>query len=384
MTPTSGSERLVSLDAFRGATIAGMILVNNPGTWGSIYPQLRHAEWSGWTFTDWIFPFFLWIVGVAMTLSFAKRKEQGADTTTLLVHVLRRAAIIFGLGLFLNGFPFGLLFGHHFDISTIRIPGVLQRIAICYLIASVIFLKTGLRAQITWLVSLLAGYWLLVKLIPVPGYGAGILDPVGNLCWYIDSNLLKGHTWSGAPVPGFDPEGLFSTIPAIATTLFGVMTGHWLRTQRSNEEKTAWMFLAGNVLLLVGATCDMWLPINKNLWTSSYSIFMAGWALVCFASFYWLADVKGYRAWMTPLVIYGMNAIAVFVLSGIVGRLITIIRWAQPDGTIINVQKYVFQTLFLPLANPTNASLLYAIAFITVMFFVVWGMWKKKWFLKAQ
>ncbi len=383
MTTILPQQRLTSLDVFRGATIAGMMLVNNPGTWNAIYPQLRHAEWNGWTFTDWIFPFFLWIVGVAMTLSFAKRKEQGADPTKLLLHVIRRSAIIFALGLFLNGFPFGLLFGHHFDLATIRIPGVLQRIAVCYLIASIIFLKTNLRGQITWLVSLLAGYWLLVKLVPVPGYGAGVMEPTGSLCWYVDSTLLRGHTWSGAPAPGFDPEGIVSTIPAIATTLFGILTGHWLRTQRSGEEKTAWMFVAGNVLLLLGAICDMWLPINKNLWTSSYSIFMAGWALVCFSTCYWIADVKGYRKGMTPFVVYGMNAIAAFVLAGIIGRLITLIKWEQPDGSMVTLKGYVFQTFFLPFASPINASLLMAIGFILLLYFCVWVMWKRSWFLKV-
>jgi predicted acyltransferase len=376
MVTTQQSSRLLSLDAFRGATIAGMILVNNPGTWNSIYPQLEHAQWNGWTFTDWIFPFFLWIVGVAMTLSFAKRVEQGADKNRLLLHVLRRAAIIFGLGLFLNGFPF-------FNLSTIRIPGVLQRIALCYLIGSVLYLYLSFRAQVIWTVSLLATYWLMMKVIPVPGYGAGILEPLGSLCWYIDANVLKGHTWSGAPAPGFDPEGILSTIPAIGSTMLGVFTGRWLRSQRSSEEKTAWMFVAGNVLLLLGAILDMWFPINKNLWTSSYVVFMAGWALVCLAIFYWLIDVKGYTTWATPFIIYGMNAIAVFVLSGIVGRLITLIKWTATDGSVITLKGYIFNSLFSPLGSPVNASLFYAIAFVGVMFLVVWGMWKKKWFLKV-
>jgi predicted acyltransferase len=375
--------RLLSLDAFRGATIAGMILVNNPGAWNDIYPQLRHAAWHGWTFTDFIFPFFLWIVGVAMTLSFARRVQQGADKKHLLLHVLRRAAIIFGLGLFLNGFPFGLLFGHNFTWEHIRIPGVLQRIAVCYLIASTIFMYSGIRGQIAWIVGLLASYWLMITLIPVPGYGAGILEPLGGLAWFVDSNLLSGHTWAGAPVPGFDPEGILSTIPAIATTLLGVLTGHWLRTDRSREEKTAWMFVAGNFFLLLGAILDMWMPINKGLWTSSYVVFMCGWALVCLAMFYWLIDVKGYTKWATPFVIYGMNAITVFVLSGLVAKSMGLIRWMQADGTVISLQHYLYTTLFVPLASPLNASLLWAICFITVMFAVVWFMWKRKWFLKV-
>ena len=379
----SSKQRLISLDAFRGATIAGMILVNNPGTWNAIYPQLRHAAWHGWTFTDFIFPFFLWIVGVAMTLSFARRVEEGADKSQLLLHVFRRALIIFGLGLFLNGFPFGLVSTHDFSWATIRIPGVLQRIAICYLIASIIFMYTGVKGQIGWVVGLLVSYWLMVKLIPVPGFGTGILEPTGNLCWYIDSQLLAGHTWRGAPVPGFDPEGILSTIPAIATTLLGVLTGHWLRSDRSQGDKTDWMFVSGNFLLLLGVIMDMWLPINKNLWTSSYTIFMAGWANVCLAMFYWLIDVKGYKKWATPFVIYGMNAITVFVLSGLVARIMHLIQWTTADGKTTDLKSAIYDNVFTPLASPMNASLLFAIAFITMMYLVVWFMYKKKWFLKV-
>ena len=383
MTPGIPQKRLVSLDAFRGATIAGMMLVNNPGIWSAVYPQLLHASWNGWTFTDWIFPFFLWIVGVAMTFSFAKRMEQGGKKGELTLHVLQRSAVIFALGLFLNGFPFGLAFGHEFSFATIRIPGVLQRIAVCYFIASVIVLNTNVRSQIAWVVGLLAGYWLLVKLVPVPGYGAGVLEPTGNLCWYVDSVVLKGHTWRGAPVPGFDPEGIISTIPAIATTLLGVMTGHWLRSTRSQEEKTAWMFVGGNMLLLLGAILDMWLPINKNLWTSTYTIYMAGWALVCFATFYWLIDVKGYTRWAKPCVVYGMNAIAAFVMAGIIGRLLGLIRWQQDDGSVISLKSFIFEHYFLPLGSPMNASLLFGIAFLLVLYLFVWVLYKKKWFLKV-
>ncbi len=375
--------RLLSLDAFRGATIAGMILVNNPGTWSAIYPQLEHAAWNGWTFTDWIFPFFLFIVGVAMVFSFAKRKESGARKADLYKQILKRAATIFLIGLFLNGFPFGVLFGHHFDIATIRIPGVLQRIAVCFLFAGIIYLNTNLRGQLVWIGGLLAGYWIALMAIPVPGYGAGVLQPLGNLCWYVDSNLLAGHTWSGAPAPGFDPEGIVSTLGAIATTLCGVVTGQWLRSSSTKEEKTAWMFVAGNILLLLGAIADMWMPINKNMWTSSYVIFMAGWALVCLAAFYWLIDVKGYRKWAMPFVHYGMNAIAVFVLSGVVARLMGLIKLSKPDGSSITLKNYIFENWYLSFASPVNASTLFAITFIAVMYLVVWVLWKKKWFIKV-
>jgi predicted acyltransferase len=376
-------SRLQSLDAFRGATIAAMILVNNPGSWGSLYPQLGHARWNGWTMTDFIFPFFLWIVGVAMTFSFAKRKEQGENRGKLMLHVLRRGAVIFALGLFLSGFPFGLLFGHHFSFDTLRIPGVLQRIAVCYLVGSALYLFGSTRSQIAWVIGLLAAYWAALMLIPVPGFGAGVLLPTGNLAWWIDSHLLAGHTWSGAPAPGFDPEGILSTVPAICTTLLGVLTGTWLRTEHSREDKTAWMFVAGNVLLLLGAIFDIWMPINKNLWTTSYVIFMAGWALTIFAMFYWLMDVKGYVKWALPLVIYGMNAIAVFVLSGIVGRLITLIKWARADGAMMTLKDWIYETGFVPYFSPVNASTLFAVCFILVMFGVVWALWKKKIFIKV-
>ena len=359
-----------------------MNLVNNPGDWGNIYAPFKHAPWNGWTFTDTIFPFFLWIVGVAMTLSFAKRVERGDDRKKLFMHVVIRAAVIFGLGLFLSGFPFGLAFGHNFSLAAIRIPGVLQRIAVCYLISSAIFLSTGIAGQIRWIVSLLGVYWLAMKLIPVPGFGAGILDPTGNLCWYIDSTVLAGHTWSGAPVPGFDPEGLFSTLPAIATTLFGVLTGHFLRVNTTQEEKTAWMFTAGSVLILFGLIMDNWLPINKNLWTSSYSMFMAGLALVCFAFCYWIIDVKGYKKWSKPFEIYGLNALTMFFLAGLFGRLTAIIKWTGADGGVISLKSYYYRNLFLSVADPMIASFLHSLFYVVFLFAIAYVMYRKKWFVR--
>ncbi|MBI4876727.1 MAG: DUF1624 domain-containing protein, partial [Acidobacteria bacterium] len=213
MTP---SGRLESLDVFRGATIAAMILVNNPGSWSAVYSPLLHAGWHGWTPTDLIFPFFLWISGVAMTLSFAKRMERGDGRRRLFLHTLRRAAAIFGVGLFLNAFPY-------FDLATLRIPGVLQRIAVCYLIAAAIFLTTKLRGQAIAILSLLGVYWAVMKWIPVPGYGAGVLEKHGNFAQWIDSLVLSGHMWSATKT--WDPEGIVSTLPSIATVLFGVLCG---------------------------------------------------------------------------------------------------------------------------------------------------------------
>jgi len=382
MATTESPKRLLSLDAFRGATIAAMILVNDPGSWDTTYEQLKHAAWNGWTITDMVFPFFLWIVGVAMTLSFAKRTEAGADRGKLMLHVVRRAAIIFALGLFINGFPFGLAFGHEFSFSTWRIPGVLQRIAVCYLVASAIFLSSTIRGQAIWAVTFLVVYWLALMLIPVPGYGAGVLQPEGNLAWFIDSNLLHGHTWVWAPAPGFDPEGILSTLPAIATTLFGILTGHWLRTGRPIAEKISWMFTVGLGMVALGWFLSIWLPINKNLWTSSYSLFMGGWALAGFSICYWLIDVNGYKRWATPFVIFGMNAIAVYVAADFIAILLGLIQVTGPEGTPISLQEHIFRSVFVSIASPYNASLLYAFAFVLITFLIAWALWRKRWFVK--
>ncbi len=377
------SGRLLSLDVFRGATIAGMMMVNNPGSWSHIYPPFRHAAWNGWTFTDLVFPFFLWIVGVAMTFSFSKRVEQGANRSKLLMHALQRALAIFAIGLFLNGFPFGLLFGHQFTWATIRIPGVLQRIAVCYLIASFIVLYTGIVWQIRWTIIFLVVYWVLIKVVPVPGFGAAVLDPQGSLAWYIDSTLLSGHTWSGAPAPGFDPEGIFSTLPAIATTLFGVLTGHFVRSDRSQEDKTVWMFVFGSVLMFFALLMDNWLPINKNLWTSSYSVFMAGIALNIFALCYWMIDVKGSTWWTKPLQIYGLNAISMFALAGLIGRLNGIIKFTGAEGNPISLKAWYYGVFFAPIGDPMIASFLHSVAFMLGLYLIAYVMYRYNIVLKV-
>ena len=394
-----GPARLMSLDVFRGATIASMILVNNPGTWSAIYKPLDHAEWHGWTFTDLIFPFFLWIVGVAIPLSTARRLEQGQSRRQLLLHALRRAAIIFALGFFLNSFTYvvnGSIFregGLHNYATTVRIPGVLQRIGICYFIAMLIFLRTRIRGQALWIAGLLAGYWLLMIAGPLFGFGTGGLEPHGNFSEYLDNAVLNGpvigtHVWKGGKT--WDPEGIFSTLPAVATCLFGIMTGHLLRSKQTPETKTAWLFVGGNLLLFLGAVMDCWLPINKKLWTSSYSVFMAGMAMNCFAVSYWLVDVQGWRKWAKPFAIYGMNAIAVFMMAGLLGRILP----AIPAGKNVGLQNYLYDHLFAPfarpdtapffsfLANPNNASLMWALTYVVGLYLVAYAMYRRKWFLK--
>jgi predicted acyltransferase len=373
MTPTL-SNRLVSLDVFRGLTIAGMVLVNNPGTWSNIYWPLQHAEWHGWTPTDLVFPFFLFIVGVAIPLAFGRRVEEGAVPRSLYVKVFKRAAIIFGLGLFLNLFP-------RFDFATVRIPGVLQRIAICYLIASLIFLTTKVRTQLLIALALLVIYWLVMTRIAAPGFAAGDLSKEGSLASYIDRVLLGPHIWRQGRV--YDPEGLLSTIPAVATTLFGVLTGHWLRSERSRWDKVTGMFVAGAVALVLGWAWNSFFPINKALWTSSYVLFTAGLALQLLALCYWVIDIHGVRRWAWPFEVFGVNALALFVGSGLMVKLMGLIRIPQGDGTQVSSQGWIFRNLFLSWATPINASLFYAIAFILLWLFLMWLLYRKRIYLKV-
>ena len=303
--------RLVSLDAFRGVTIAGMLLVNNPGSWSSIYAPLRHATWHGWTPTDLIFPFFLFIVGVAMTFSFAARSERGDGRNALMLNATRRAAILFGLGLLLHGFP------NYLDLAGLRIPGVLQRIALAYFAATAIVLYLGRNVQVIATAMLLLGYWAAMMLVPVPGGAAGVLEPGLDLGAYIDRAVFgTAHLWSQSRT--WDPEGLFSTLPAVATVLLGVFAGSWLRSDRSPATKAVGLFIAGNVGVVLGLMWHPLFPINKPLWTSSYVLFTGGMACHFLAMCYWLIDVKGYKRWAFPLKVIGMNAITAYVLSHVI------------------------------------------------------------------
>jgi predicted acyltransferase len=357
----SGSSRLVALDAFRGATMALMVLVNNAGG-NSVYGPLRHSEWNGWTITDVVFPTFLWIVGVAITLSIGGRLERGVARRSLMGQVVRRALILYALGLIVYLFP-------RFDFSTMRVLGVLQRIAICYLIASAIYLSTTTtRARILWIVSLLTGYWLLMKLAPVPGYGAGRLDLEGNLAHYVDRVVLGRHNYLFTKT--WDPEGIISTLPAIATTLFGVLAGQLLRLKKSLMERTTALFFIGNVLLAMGLICDVWLPINKKLWTSSFALFMAGLAFLLLAMFLYLVDHLGHRRWFQPFIIMGMNAIVVYMLSELLAISLDVLR----------LHDWLYRHCFAVLASPRNASLLWAIAFTLLMYLAAYIMYRKRWF----
>jgi len=375
------SERLLSLDVFRGITIMGMILVNNPGTWSAIYPQLEHAKWHGCTFTDLIFPFFLFIVGVAISYSLSKRKAQGGSMKALYLNIFRRTIILFALGLILAGFPFGLLFGHEFSWSTIRIPGVLQRIAVVYMVSSILFLSTNTKFQYWFTGSILVIYTMLMSLIPVPGVGYANFEPGTNLSAWIDRLILGNHLWSGTKL--WDPEGILSTVPAIGSAMLGIFTGNLLRSEKDQTTKTVWLYVSGSILMVAGWAWSFWFPFNKNIWTSSYVLWTAGLALNFLAFCYWFIDVKKITWWIKPFQVYGMNAITVFFLSGIVGRIMYMVKWNGADGNVVTIKSYLFDNFFLSWLDPINASLAWAIVYILFWLGLMWILYARKIFIKV-
>ena len=369
--------RLASLDAFRGFTIALMILVNGPGDTGAVYSPLSHADWNGWTFADTVFPSFLFIVGVSLVFSFGRQKEKGISNSTFFVRLLRRTIILFALGLFLNIFT-----AFDLSLSDVRIPGVLQRIAVCYFFASLIVLKAGLRGRILWLIGLLASYWLMMRFIPVPGIGAGVLEPGQNFAAWVDSYFLSGHMWSYY-YGKWDPEGIVSTIPAIATTLFGVLTGQWLRSSLPERRKIVGMVCAGVVLLIAGYIIDRWLPINKNIWTSTFSIFMAGVGLVSLAFFHWLIDIADLSRWAKPFIILGVNSITVYVLSQVFDTTLWILNQLMFLACGIDYELYFFKGFHTPIAKPETVALLHPLMIVLFMYLIAWIMWRKRLFIRA-
>ncbi len=368
LAPAVTSSRLMSLDAFRGMTIAAMILVNDAGDWDHVYWPLDHAEWNGWTPTDLIFPFFLFIVGVSMVMSFAARRTRGASSRELLLHSIKRAAIIFALGLFLNGYP-------HFNLHVIRIAGVLQRIGVVYVITAAIVLYCGRWARAAIGAVLLIGYCALMKLVPVPGFGAGVLTMDGNLAGYIDRTLMFNHLW----IPHrFDPEGVLSTLPAIVTCLIGVFGGEWMRGKQPHQLIRG--FMIGAIFGLgLGKIWNMWFPINKNMWTSSYVLFTGGFALAMFALCYWLIDVRGWKKWAQPFVWYGMNPLAIYFLASWVGKASVVhnIGGVRPKTLVYS---HVFANLF---TSPYLNSMAYGLSYVLFFWIVAWVLYRNKIFIRV-
>lgn len=362
--PRVSEPRVISVDVLRGLTVAAMVLVNNPGSWSAVYWPLRHAEWNGFTPTDMIFPFFLFIVGVAIPLALGTRLER--DAPGLIGRVLRRSLAIFALGLLLHALPW-------FHLATLRIPGVLQRIAVCYLLAALLVVWSGgiagWRLQALVAGALLVGYWLLMTRVPVPGGVAGDLSPAGNLAGYVDRRVLGPHVWTVSKF--YDPEGLLSSLPAVATTLLGVLAGHWLRAAGTARRVTGGLALGGLAATAVGWLWGQSFPINKSLWTSSYALFMAGLAALALAGCYWLIEGRRWRRLAGPFVVLGITALPLFFLSSLMARLLLLIR-VGPEQ--VRLQAWLFDRLFASWLPPIDASLAYALAYVLLWWGLMWAL----------
>jgi predicted acyltransferase len=373
------SERLLCLDVFRGLAVAAMILVDNPGSDDLVYGPIKHADWNGWTFADFIFPSFLFLVGVSMVFSFAARFQRGESRRKILFHALKRSLLLIGIGLFVNASPIVGL-----DVHSWRFEGVTQRIALCYFAAAILVLWSNRRGTVIAMFACLLGYWALLRFVPIPGVGTPghnipFMDPDRNLVAWLDRKLFMGHLFDKTR----DPEGLLSTIPAIATTLIGVMTGNWLRSEREPGTKAIRMLCAGLLGLAAGEVWNLWFPFNKNLWTSSFALFSAGFALVFLAVLYWMLEIKRWRgAWTIPILVFGMNAIAGFVADSFVygpGYSFTV---KSPNGPIMWHDAAQAKLVSLGLSAP-NASLTYSLAAVLFCWILLWFLWRKRIFIKV-
>jgi predicted acyltransferase len=381
-SPVAKPERWLSLDVLRGLTIGFMILVNNNGDGQRAYWALKHAEWNGFTPTDLVFPTFLFLVGISTVLSTAARLAKGATKQSVLLHALRRAVVLFLLGLLVNSFPL-------FHLHTLRVYGVLQRISICYFIISLLYLiSSSWKNKAVVAVAALVGYWVVMRFVLVPGYGIPtheipLLDRDGNLVAWLDRQIFPAsHLYEKTR----DPEGLLSTLPAMATALFGMLTGMWLRTTRSIGEKARGIAVAGVSGLLLGGVWSYAFPINKKLWTSSYVLFAAGWSLLLLALAIWIVDVREAgrsdatrRRSFMPLLVFGTNAIAAYVFSELLPGVMSLIHM-QPG---VNLQRWIYHAILGAIANPPMASLIYSLGFVGFCWLAVYLLYRRRIFLKV-
>lgn len=394
----AGGPRLRSLDAFRGLTVAGMLLVNNPGSWSAVYAPLEHAPWHGWTPTDLVFPFFLFIVGVTTHLSREARRARGADDATVARQVLRRAALIVGIGLLLNAFPFfwwGAIPGTPdptvldrvaWRASHLRFTGVLQRIGLAYALGALLTLRGSLRAHVATCAALLFAYWGAMTLLPVPGQhavGATLWDtPSATLAAWVDRTIIgEAHLWAGSRT--WDPEGLLHTIPAAGTVMLGVFAGRWLGAPRPLDERLAGLFAAGAIAAALGQAWGWSFPVNKNLWTSSYVLLTGGLAALALATTAWLTDRVGWTGWTRPFVIFGTNPIVAFVGSGMMARLLYSVLTVETPTGRAPLQAALYRTLFASWLPPHDASLAFALTFVLAWLFLLAPLHRRGWFLRV-
>jgi predicted acyltransferase len=375
---TKPSQRLVSLDVVRGITIAFMILVNNNGSERHAYWPLKHADWNGWTPTDLVFPTFLLLVGITIVFSTQSRIAKGEAKRVLLMHAFERAAILFALGILVHGFP-------DYPLATLRIYGVLQRIALCHLMATMLYL---LDRRVLNLASLLAacllGYWILMRWVPVPGFGMpgrdiAFLDKDANWVSVTDRLIFPGRLLEQTR----DPLGLISTIPAVATCLLGILTGLWLRTEKRMMVKACGMMSGAMAGLALGSFWAIWFPINKRLWTSSYVLFAAGWTLLVLAICYFTIEIKKHDgAWTYPWKVFGSNAIVAYVFFELLSTVLKVIHWAS-DGKTVDLKEWIFTRIFAPIASVQFGSLLSSLSFVLVCFVPAFLLYKKQIFIKV-
>lgn len=367
---SSAGKRILSLDVVRGITIVLMILVNSQS--GTLsYPMLLHAKWNGCTLADLVFPSFLFIVGVSIVIALSKHLGS-MNKATLYREIFKRSLILFLLGLLLNMYP------RHFDLATLRVCGILQRIALCYLLCSLFYLHSTVRTQIFLFVILILGYWLVMTQIPVPGFGAAQLTSVGSWVSYWDQLLLSpAHLWAKS----YDPEGLFSTIPAVATTLCGVITGYLLLNSSSKQKTFFVMIAVGTLFLILGWVWGYSFPINKSLWTSSFVLWTSGCSLILFACCFGMIDILGYQKWALPFKIFGMNALFVFIVHVLLLKTLFAFSVSLHDGTVMSLRAFTARFLFAQYAEP-NASLFYGLTFLALNFLLAAVLYQRKIFIR--
>ena len=384
------TKRLISVDVFRGLTIGLMIIVNNAGSWKYVYAPLRHANWHGWTPTDTVFPFFLFIVGVAISLSFSKHTISGASDKDLVKKIFRRTLIIFALGLLLNWWPFGLPLSStaidNFSFSkiiesilNIRILGVLQRIALCYMLAALIYLiAPSLKSRIIIAAAFLLIYELGMRLPLIDGWGAGSFELETNFARLLDLKILgASHMYAVNKIP-FDPEGIFTTLTATVTTLLGVFTGDILKLKIDSYKRLIYLSGLGFVLFICGAILHFAEPINKQLWTVSYTLFMGGWAMIILSLSIWFIDLKGWKKWLTPFIILGSNPIIIYVGSSLIAKTLYLLKTSEN----ISVKSLIYANVLQPMAGDYFGSFLYAFLYLLIWIAIGWYMYKRNVFVK--